>query len=268
MINVGNIVPVSYLEMVKGRKFHLILAHIVKQNTQYREFYKQEAKDGATIILDNASFELGDSWATPEELVDIYKSLESDSVYLMAPEVAYDGLASAIAVRNFKELLDSLNLHPKLFGTVHGKSTDEVGKCYTTVNEFVDYIGFSYRIWCDDLNVKYPVPVVERGLMRTTLLNKLFEKGIINTKKPHHLLGLYNPCELYSQSIHPWINSVDSSSSYVHAKKNILFNKYGLGITPRVEEKINFDDSLLPDVQTRLTINMEWLDNFSKGEKY
>lgn len=266
-MNVGSIVPISYLDMVKGRPFHLVLAHIVKQSTTYREFYKREAKNGATIILDNASVELGDSWATPEELVDIYKSLESDNVYLMASEVAYDGFASSIAVRNFKELLDSLNLHPRLFGTVHGTSSDEVSKCYTTVNEFVDYIGFSYRIWCDDLHVKYPVPAVERGLMRITLLNRLLETGIINTKKPHHLLGIVDPCELYSQSIHSWVRSVDSSSSYIHAKNNIIFNEYGLGITPRVQEKINFDDPLSPDVQTRLAINMERLDRFSRGEK-
>ena len=267
MINVGNIVPIDYLEMVKGRPFHLILAHMVKQSVPYREFYKEEAKNGATIILDNSSFELGDEWATPTELVDIYKSLKSDNIFLMSPEVAFDGLASARAVYNFKELLSSLNLSPKLFGTVHGRSFDEVRKCYLTVNELVDYIGFSYRIWCDDLNVRYSVPVVERGLMRTMLLNKLEEKGVINTQKPHHLLGISDPCELYGQSIHPWVKSADSSTAYIHAKNNIWFTSYGLGTHDRVTEKINFDDEFSSFVSSGLYRNIMWLDMFARGEK-
>ena len=267
MINVGNIVPISYLEMVKGRPFHLILAHMVKQSDTYRDFYKQETKNGATIVLDNSNYECGDTWATPTELVDIYKSLESDSVYLMAPEVAFDGLASARAVYKFKELLASLNLTPKLFGTVHGRSFDEVRKCYTTVNELVDYIGFSYRIWCDDLPVKYPVSTIERGLMRVTLLNALAEEGVINTQKPHHLLGISDPCEIYAQSHYFWIKSADSSTSYIHAKNNVWFTSNGLGTSDRVTEKINFDDKFSSFTSSGLYRNITQLDMFAKGEK-
>ena len=267
MINVGNIVPIDYLEMVKGRPFHLILAHMVKQSVPYREFYKEEAKNGATIILDNSSFELGDEWATPTELVDIYKSLKSDNIFLMSPEVAFDGLASARAVYNFKELLSSLNLSPKLFGTVHGRSFDEVRKCYLTVNELVDYIGFSYRIWCDDLPVKYPVPAIERGLMRITLLNTLVEEGVVNTQKPHHLLGISDPCEIYAQSHYFWIKSADSSTSYIHAKNNVWFTSNGLGTSDRVTEKINFDDKFSSFTSSGLYRNITQLDMFAKGEK-
>lgn len=269
MIHIGHIVPVEYLKYVQGRPFHLILAHMVKQNKTYRDFYKEEAKRGATIVLDNSNYECGDNWTTPEELIDIYNSLESKNIYLMCPEVAFDGLKTAIAVRNFKKVLTKYKDTPKLFGTIHGKSFEEVLKCYSAVNELVDYIGFSYRIWCEDIPINYPVNSIARGLMRINLLRSLGNTGYcIKKNKPHHLLGISDPCEIYTQSFVPWIKSADSSTAYVHSTNNIWFNSFGFGNHYRVESKISFDDKFSLFNLNGLQNNMKVLDAFAMGEIY
>lgn len=264
-MEVGHIVPINYLSFVRGRKFHLVLAHMIQQNEKYRNFYKEEAKNGTTIILDNSSYELGDSWISPEGLIDIYNSLKSENVYLMCPEVAFDSKATIKAVKTFKKILNKKGLFPKTFGTIHGKSISDIVECYKKVSEVTDYIGFSYRIWCEDIKTMYPVPVIERGLMRINVIRKLFEKNVINILKPHHLLGISDPCELYEQSRYPWIRSADSSTCYVHARNNIWFDpSSGLRSRKRVTEKINFNDEHYVFVEEGFKRNMKILDDFGR----
>lgn len=227
----------------------------------YRNFYKEEARKGSIIILDNASVELGDDWATPEELIEIYKSLESDDVYLMCPEVAFNAEKTSRAVEKFASTVPS---DIRLFGTVHGMTYDEVAACYKRVEAVVDYVGFSYRIWCSNLYVPYPNKTTEKSLIRLSLLRKLAEDGIINKDIPHHLLGITDPLEIVSQVLHPWIKSCDSSTAYIHAKNRILFSERGFEGKERLVEKINFNDewTLLTGVNVKQNITQ--LDAFGK----
>lgn len=263
-IQYGAIVPVPHLSLVKGRKFHLILAHMVQQNDRYRDFYKQEARDGATIILDNSSYELGDAWATPEDLVRIYESLESKNVYLMCPEVAFKGEETEIAVKDFTSHLKEGIL---TFGTIHGTSYDEICQCYYKVSNLVDYVGFSYRIWCEDLAVPYPNKTVGRALMRISLLKRLFENNLILEKKPHHLLGLSEPQELVVQSKYSWIKSCDSSTAFIHGKNKVIFRERGLEGTERLEERLNFDETVEnPNLVEIIKHNIRRVDLYGTGK--
>lgn len=261
MIQYGAIVPVDYLPLVQGRPFHLVLAHMIKQNEQYREFYKSEAQNDATIVIDNSSYELGDAWATPEELIEIYKSLESPDVYLMCPEVAFNAEKTSRAVEEFASTVPS---NVRLFGTVHGMAYDEVAACYKRVEAAVDYVGFSYRIWCSDLYVPYSNKTTEKSLIRLSLLRKLAEDGIINKDLPHHLLGITDPLEIVSQVLHPWIKSCDSSTAYVHAKNDILFSERGFEGKERLVEKINFNDDWNILTGVNVKHNILQLDAFGK----
>ena len=128
------IVPTNYLEAVEGRARHLVLAHLLAENLDYLKFYRREAQNGSTIIVDNSSFEKGDDWVTPRELLDIYDSLESPTAFLMAPEVAFNGKASAKSASDYVDFLDSIGRsNIPIFATCHGKDLEDVKSCYKSL---------------------------------------------------------------------------------------------------------------------------------------
>jgi hypothetical protein len=253
-----NIVPINYLDRVKNRARHLILANLVAENETYRNFYRTEAKKGATIILDNASIELGDDWATPSELVDIYKSLEAPNAFLMCPEEAFDGEETTRKVREFSKEVKGI----PLFGTIHGNNFEEVLNCFLNVRNLVHLVGISYRIFCNDIHVAYPDPDTEKSLMRIELLKMLPLEGT-NV----HLLGISNPCEIYSQAVlHPQIVSADSSIAYIYARDGHPFTNSGAGC-PRPILPINFDDGHSSRNDALLVNNITVLDKFAEGRR-
>ena len=58
MINFAHICPTAYLSTyAKYNTAHLILAHLVEEDEQYRDFYKN-LNDGNPKIMDNSAFEM------------------------------------------------------------------------------------------------------------------------------------------------------------------------------------------------------------------
>ena len=63
---------------------------------------------------------------------------------------------------------------------------------------------------------------------RVALLGRLKKDGVINKKKPHHLLGCALPQEGQFYKGYDWIYSMDTSNPVVHAIKNIEYPLEGL----------------------------------------
>lgn len=58
MIHFAHICPTAYLSTyAKYNTAHLILAHLVEEDEQYRDFYKN-LNDGNPKIMDNSAFEM------------------------------------------------------------------------------------------------------------------------------------------------------------------------------------------------------------------
>lgn len=53
----ATIVPTAFLSSIKGKPYHMALAHLVGVDQKYTEFYRQEALDGSFILMDNGVFE-------------------------------------------------------------------------------------------------------------------------------------------------------------------------------------------------------------------
>lgn len=56
-IKVATIVPTSYLHLTKDDEYFMCLAHLVDTDPVYAEFFKQRAKEGKFIIMDNGAAE-------------------------------------------------------------------------------------------------------------------------------------------------------------------------------------------------------------------
>ena len=63
---------------------------------------------------------------------------------------------------------------------------------------------------------------------RQHIINKMLEEGIINTSKPHHLLGCGLPQEFKEYKDYDWIDSLDTSNPVIHGIKGMWYDSQGL----------------------------------------
>ena len=102
-------------------------------------------------------------------------------------------------------------------------------------------------------------------LGRVKLLGDLLKDGIINTEKPHHLLGCGLPQEFAFYAHYPWIYSLDTSNPVVHGIKGIKYGSDGLWSkeTQKLFELINYD---VEDVNLILS-NIQKFRWFTNGKR-
>lgn len=88
MIDFCHITPIPHLDFVKGRDVHLVLAHLIERDAQYRDFYRREKDEGATIIMDNSAFEIvkhqvnNGAYYSVEQLIELGRKVKADYVVM------------------------------------------------------------------------------------------------------------------------------------------------------------------------------------------
>ena len=94
----------------------------------------------------------------------------------------------------------------------------------------VDMIAISFDYSYYSVSVPHPNKYVSWMLGRVKLLGDLLKDGVINTEKPHHLLGCGLPQEFafYKHADYKWIYSLDTSNPIVHGIKGITYGDEGL----------------------------------------
>jgi hypothetical protein len=111
----------------------------------------------------------------------------------------------------------------------------------------------------------HPNKWVSYAMGRVMTLNQLLDDGVINTKKPHHLLGCAHPREFsfYNTPEFNWIESLDTSSPIVHGIKKV---GYGDLFANWTKEKTKLVDLLnsVPDAEQEKSIayNLETFRRF------
>jgi hypothetical protein len=234
--------PIPHLEEAKGRKYHLVLAHLLLSNSTYMEFYKKEAENGAFIILDNSAHEMTSGqpiWTLltlarqvgakeivmPDTLFDARETilgafeaimLLSSTAYIdQAQSYRYMFVPQGTTYKHWRECLDGLSLliegtnrtFPKILskGITVGLSKDYEtwpGGLYRLLNE--DVIP-----WADQYNAQI------------------------------HLLGWGR--DLWAlENISEWfgdrVRSVDSAKPYVYATQEIALNPKN-GVIPEYPKR-------------------------------
>ena len=105
-------------------------------------------------------------------------------------------------------------------------------------------------------------------LGRIKLLGDLVKDGIINTKKPHHLLGCGLPQEFSFYAHYPWIYSLDTSNPVVHGLKGIKYDSDGLWSkeSQKLFEMINEEIDDIRDINSVLG-NIHKFRWFTNGKR-
>jgi hypothetical protein len=243
----GIICPTAFLEHFATRsKFHLILPHLIKQYKKYFEFYRNRAKEGDFILLDNSIFELGYS-LNNIELLEIAESIHASEI--VAPEVWHDKKGTIKLVEKFISYHDKQKSNIRILAMATGESEEEIIETFFEWNKHpkIDSLGLPFSLDYEIKGVSDNLEslTLKRVLNRWHLVNSInkYAKASSQIIKPTHLMGLSDAVELqrYRGGDYYWIRSNDSSTAFVHGYNLIKYTKKGLPCE-KISQKVGFDD--------------------------
>ena len=269
MMKIAHECPTSLL--LDSREFNdydYALVHLFEElpEADYYNYFVESLALGRHVILDNSIFELGEAfdhkkfafWVSrlqpteyiiPDALENCDQTIQNARDWFAGPHMAVPETSKTI-------------------GVVQGKSYDELVKCYNFMNAHVDKIAFSFDYSYYAEVCPHPNKWFAFALGRASVLSRMVKEGIINTAKPHHLLGCGLPLEFffYRDSEFDWIETIDTSNPIVHGMLGIKYEPAGL----RQKQSIKMAEMITaerPDDKTlqRIEHNINLFRSYVKG---
>lgn len=243
------------------------LVNLFDEDPEYYQLFVDALADGREVILDNGVFELGKAWDA-EEFVKWIRKLQP--TYYIVPDVLEDG---ELTVARFFEFIHKYpNLPGKRIGVAQGRNYHEMIWCYKAIEPYCDMVAMSFDFsWFqnpDSTSSPYTQAMVGRRMM----LKRMVDEHVINTSKPHHLLGVMLPQEVRyytyvaQRDMFSWIYSIDTSNPVVHGLKYIKYMGHGLNSKER-QKLYTMINSKVDDAQMEAIMhNIEVFRRFCNGE--
>ncbi|MFI0412401.1 hypothetical protein [Actinomadura sp. 3N508] len=244
-ITVSVIAPTAYLREFAAQEpatVHHVAAQRVLSDPVYRAFFLDEAGRGATIIVDNGVFDLGESLKSAD-LVRAAQAVRAEEIVL--PDVMHDAPAtmhaSDLAARQIREISDEF----RLCAVVHATDDDQWRRCY-------DHFAASPHIGA----IAFPAsrrkePSLALSRNRVAATGYLEDHGLVDPSKVYRLLGFGRTghLELFEQREHEWISSIDGAAPVLLGAMGIRMlpdGPYDKPPTPRVETVEQIDPGRFP----------------------
>lgn len=220
--------PISIFPTVQRMTdYDYALVHLFESNMIYYRMFKDAVINGREVILDNSIFELGESFDG-----DVYfKWIEQlHPTWYIIPDILEDTLGTLRKMDKWQARY-AVNPSIKSIGVVQGKTYQQIVECYKDIAPRVDKvaISFDYSYYIESTQGFRPINKYAAWMFgRQKLLNDLLNDGIIDTNKPHHLLGCGLPQEFTAYKNYKWIDSVDTSNPIVHGLNGVAYRPTGL----------------------------------------
>ena len=240
------------------------LVHLFETEPSYYQFFKDSLAQGRQVLLDNSIFELGTAFDSDKFA---YWINELKPTEYIIPDVLEDTQWTMDKALDWKEKYS--DLPGKTIGVVQGKSYYDLVQCYDYLDNVIGVdkiaISFDYSYYLEVC--PHPNKWMGYALGRVQTLTRLLNDDVINTKKPHHLLGCALPIEfMFYRKGFDWIESLDTSSPIVHALLGIGYEPGGLDAKRSIKliELLNTPE---PSVATMHTIkhNILYFRSFVHG---
>jgi len=258
--------PISLFEESKVfNDYDYALVHLFESHPTYFQYFKDAVESGRHVLLDNSIFELGEAFDFEKYALWINRLNPTEYIIPDALENADQTIANADKWRD--EYLQSVP-DIKTIGVVQGKTYDELVRCYNYMNAHVDKIAISFDYSYYLEVCPHPNKWIGYALGRVVTLSRLYNDGIINKVKPHHLLGCASPVEFsfYRDGRFDWIDTIDTSNPIVHGMLGIkyepagLFQKQSIKMCDMIDSK-DFDELTLK----RIEHNINLFRSYAKG---
>lgn len=249
------IVSIPMLHLVQEEDFHLILPHLYADD-RYVTFYKDQCARGAYVVQDNSIFELKSAADWELLMRGVREHFVSE---IVVPEVLRDRVASVEAAKRFidKYGKEIQSARVKVAAVLQGKDIFELEAHYAQLASGelglpADCIHVPFNFEFDDSG---PVSKARQqtGLVRFRLIHRMIRDQVWDSKRRHHLLGLFNPYELslYRKCGVAGIRSNDSSSCYWHSLYGVsMIPEVGL-LHEKIEKEVDFSSYYRYSMQYR-----------------
>lgn len=260
-IKIAHESPLSIFEGVQEvTDYDYALANLYWDIPGYSEKFKQAKAKGREIILDNAVFELGESFKE-EEFVPIIRDLEPS--WYIIPDVLENKVKTVENVISWNKTYRH-KVPGKTIGVVQGNTYEDIVDCYKSLDSLgVDMIAISFDYSLYEKLAPHKNKFYSWMMGRILLLGMMERDNIINLNKPHHLLGNALPIEGKFHKGRNYLYSIDTSNPIVHALHNVTYEKnWGLYTkqTQKLYKLIDFPEDEID------TILVNW--NIQEFKKY
>ena len=280
-----HIAPIALLsDVAKHNKSHLMLAHLVESNAEYREFYKNlEVDDGSEKILDNSGYEMfkrGEPMYESSKLVDMGRRCGATVIVLSDYPGEHWTKTRDAAI----ELAPVFKQHGfKTFYVPQSELGDVDGYLKSLLwaieNPDIDLIGLSILGCPIALGIKEETFnhgdrdqafLMQRFLSRWKMLNlvdSMVEDKSKLYKKFHNLGILDGPMEiLLLEKYKDYIYSWDSSSAVWAGINGVRYDGSPTGLRyGKIESEVDF--SINEEYNDHIEHNIEIINNLCKGVK-
>lgn len=259
MINFCHISPVSGLQRyTQTNGAHLILAHLVEENEEYRDYYAS-LKDKKYKIMDNSAFEmfkLGRPMYDSDKLIEMGKLCKADCIVL----TDYPKEHSSMTIKAAQYLIPQLKESGfDTFFVPQSKLADMDDLLYAIEwglnNPYVDLVGLSILscpIACgvDETTFnggkRNEAFRMQRYLSRLEVFRQLEKRRLLTSlaKRRFHCLGMVDgPKEIdLLRDYHSFIYSWDSSAAVWAGMNGIRFDDSPTGLmNGKFEKEVDFE---------------------------
>ena len=240
------------------------LVHLFETEPTYLQFFKDSLAQGRTVLLDNSIFELGTAFDS-DKFAHWIKELQPTEYII--PDVLEDTLGTMDNALDWKEKYS--DLPGKTIGVVQGKSYEDLVQCYDYLDNIIGVdkiaISFDYSYYLEVC--PHPNKWMGYALGRVQTLTRLLNDGVINTKKPHHLLGCALPIEfMFYRKGFEWLDSLDTSNPIVHALLGFGYEPGGLDSKKSIKliELLNTPEPSVATMHT-ITHNIKYFKSYVNG---
>lgn len=215
------------------------LVHLFEEDPEYLKLAEESVASGRETILDNSIFELGEAFDM-QKFADWVNKLKP--TYYIVPDVLDDTRGTISNMSKWcKEYKSQIDPSCKMIGVVQGSNLVDIETCYAYMDKVAnaDKIAFSFDSKFYELICPHRDKLMSWMMGRRILLAEMLAKGLINTNKPHHLLGAsyVEEFKFYNEEDYGWIDSVDTSSPVVCGMKGVNYNMF-TGNSSKPSEKL------------------------------
>ena len=253
---------VLFNDSLEFNDYDYALVHMFDKDPEYLQFYKDCVAKGRHVLLDNSIFELGEAYDN-ESFAKWVEDLKPTEY--IVPDALEDMEKTISQMDAWNRTYR--NLPGKKIGVVQGKTPEEIVNCYVYLDKDAecDKIAFSFDYSLYSELAPHKNKYFSWMVGRSSMLYNMLEAGIINTNKPHHLLGCGLPQEFALYKGMDWIESIDTSNPIVHGIKGIKYDHYGLSSKESIKLVDLMDTKLDKQQLYDINHNISYFKNYAKS---
>ena len=242
--------------------YDYLLPHLLDQDEEYLQYFRDAKKKGRYIIMDNSLHELGEAY-DHKRLRYWINELEPDE--FIVPDVWMECQKTAAQAKYWKQFTYPDNT--KLTAVIQGSNKNEAYLCANLLQNLgYKKLCVSYgATWYNDF-FPHTNPDMGKALGRVRFVQGLLQLRQMKDIK-FHLLGCSIPQEFGWYDNHPQIESIDTSNPIMAALDGIIYTEQGLITKPKANMNDNFEiDFMDVDYETILynTILFREMNGISK----